>query len=166
MNTIDEKQFNQLFNTLSESQQNIFLSTMRKMEHIKEPIDISFGITQGRILKGYSVEDILRKINQKYNITNTQIDNKSTYYSMIERNSTKSTLYKDVLEILEIDENFIEDQFYINIKLTPYELYSTLTERNQNAIIFLIENINTPYDTSELFKNITNIGISKENDDV
>lgn len=165
MNTFDEKQFNQLFNTLSESQQNMLLSTMRKMEHIKEPIDISFGIMQGRLSKGYSVEGVLKKINEKNNITDTRIDNKSTYYSMMERNSMKSTLYKDVLEVLEIDENFIEDQFYINTKLTPYELYSKLTERNQNAIIFLIENINTQYDTGELLKSVTNVGISKENDE-
>lgn len=68
-----------------------------------------------------------------------------------------SKLYPIILNFLEIDEDIITTCYFSN--LDSVELFSSLSPRNQSAILYLMQNL----DTNFSFKTTSgNIGIQEQ----
>lgn len=96
------------------------------------------------------------EVRKKYTIS---IENdlkyiENIYKSMIIRNSRKSKLYPIVLKFLDIDEDLITSAYFSNLSAT--ELFSSLSPRNQSAILYLMKNFETDFN---LVGDIKSIGV-------
>ena len=150
--------FTTIFNQLSNNQKCLITNTMVHMEHCTPicNIDIVHGIKHGRILKGLSEKDMITQLTQLYkeelNISDDNYSVENTYDSMIDRNSRNSKLYPIILNFLEINEDIIATCYFSNLNAT--ELFSSLSSRNQSAILYLMQNLDTDFSIKLLSGNI------------
>lgn len=155
--------FTNIFNQLSNNQKCLVINTMVHMEHCTPicNIDIIHGIKHGRLLKGLSEKDMITQLTKFYkeelNIFDDTFSVENTYNSMISRNSRSSNLYPIILKFLEIDENIITTCYFSNLDAT--ELFSSLSSRNQSALLYLMQNLDTDF---SIKLTSGNIGIQQE----
>ncbi len=154
--------FTTIFNQLSSNQKCLITNTMIHMEHCTPicNINIIHGIKHGRLLKGLSEKDMITQLTKIYKEELNIFDNnfliENTYNSMIRRNSRNSNLYPIILDFLEIDEDIITTCYFSSLDAT--ELFLSLSSRNQSAILYLMQNLNTDF-SIELTS--VNIGIEE-----
>ena len=140
-----KEKFKNLYNASSGDKRILLSELMRKMEHnvpLKK-IDISNGIKYGRIYnrdlsEKELIENLIEPYKKKTNAAEMDFDQvKSTFRSMINRNSRGSKLYDIVLECLDLTEESVQE-IYFN-SLSPEELFESLSPKNQEAIIWVLE---------------------------
>lgn len=140
-----KEKFKNLYNASSGEKRVLLSELMRKMEHnvpLKK-IDISNGIKYGRIYncdlsEKELIENLIEPYKKKMNAAEMDFDQvKSTFRSMINRNSRGSKLYDIVLERLDLTEESVQE-IYFN-SLSPEELFESLSPKNQEAIIWVLE---------------------------
>lgn len=142
-------EFTTIFNQLSNNQKCLILNTMIHMEHSTpiRNIDIAYGIRHGRLLKGLSESDMIAQASEIYakaqGISNGVFSVEDIYHSMIRRNSRNSKLYPIIINLLEINEDIIATCYFSN--LNDIELFSSLSSRNQSAILYLMQNLDTDF---------------------
>ena len=71
---------------------------------------------------------------------------------MIDRNSRNSKLYPIILNFLEINADIIATCYFSNLNAT--ELFSSFSSRNQSAILYLMQNLDTDFSIKLLSGNI------------
>lgn len=151
-------EFTTIFNQLSDNQKCLITNTMIHMEHSTpiRNIDIAHGIRYGRLLKGLSESDMIAQASEIYakahNIFNGVFSVEDIYHSMIHRNSRNSKLYPIIINLLEINEDIIATCYFSN--LDTEELFSTLSLRNQSAVIYLMQNLDTDFSLETISGNI------------
>ncbi|WP_419023684.1 hypothetical protein [Holdemanella sp.] len=147
-----------LYNQISNNQKCLITNMMIHMEHNIPPSDIEIihGIKYGLLNKELSETNMISQISKiyakKYNIYDSSFSVENTYNSMIKRNSRKSKLYPIVLNFLEINEDIINTCYYSTLNLT--ELFSSLSARNQSAILYLMKNLDTKFSINSIHDNI------------
>lgn len=150
--------FTTIFNQLTGNQQCLIINTMVEMEHctLINEIDIANGIKHGRIMKGLSEKEMLKQLvpiyfeKKGYKTGNIEDDLKlveSTYKSITTRNTRNSDLYRSILKLLEINEDLITSAYFSNLSAT--KLFSSLSPRNQSAILYLMKNFETDYSLAD-----------------
>ena len=157
--------FKESFDSLNSNQKCLISNTMVCMEHTtpEKNIEMKYGIRYGLKINDMTQNELLESAEPRYKeikqITYDDFNIENTYKTMLKYNSKKSPLYKIVLDILEIDENVIKDCYFSQLLSTPEKLFESLTKRDQNAILYLMNNLNSDY--SFLFKENNNIGIKQ-----
>lgn len=155
--------FTTIFNQLSNNQKCLIINTMVHMEHCTPicNINIIHGIKHGRLLKGLSEKDMITQLTkiykEEFNIFDNNFSVANTYNSMIKRNSRNSNLYPIILDFLEIDEDIITTCYFSSLNAT--ELFSSLSSRNQSAILYIMQNLDSDFSINLTSRNI---GIQEE----
>lgn len=133
------------FSKLKSDDKIKIINLMRRMEHTTplEKINIKIGIELARIGDmDLSLKELLNNVMPEYTKAQGYICNDlsilDTYHTMIRRNS-RNTLYKILLKYLCIDESFIQECYFNS--LNEIALFNSLLPKDQNAILWYIENI-------------------------
>lgn len=148
--------FKKLYNSLNSNQKCLISNTMVYMEHTTPPknIDMKYGIRYGIIINDLTKNELLNLASPKYkeikNITYDDFNIENTFKSMLTYNSKKSPLYNIVLDILHIDENVIKNCYFSQLLSSPEKLFDSLTPRDQDAIIYLMNNLDSDYSIIEI----------------
>lgn len=159
--------FLKVYISLTPNQQCLISNTMVDMEHSvpAKEIDIKYGIHYGRILKEYTVKEMLAlatpiyKQSQEQPIIDDNFKLDNIFASMISRNSRGSGLFPILLDLLDINESLIRTCYFSHFLNNIEFLFSTLLPCDKEALMYPMRNLNTDYTISP----ISNIGITKEN---
>ena len=162
---MDYKSFHMIFKELTDDKKMIVLEIMRKFEHTTPKIDYSKALNLALKESIYSMETLLRKIREiakiKYNIIDEEhlynYANEDTIKSIFKRGSTKSSHYDEILDILGIDDNYLQIIYYDYLKTNEEGLFETMSAADQNTIYNLVlalknseEDISYMYDEIDL----------------
>ncbi|MDD3417723.1 MAG: hypothetical protein PHY47_27665 [Lachnospiraceae bacterium] len=156
--------FKETYDALNPNQKCLISNTMVCMEHTtpEKFIDMKYGIRYGIIINDMTQNELLNLALPKYKeikkITYDDFNIENTYKAMLQYNSKKSPLYNIVLDILDIDENIIKNCYFSQLLSSPEKLFESLTPRDQDALIYLINNINSDYSIKE----IGDIGVEEQ----
>lgn len=97
-----------------------------------------------KVTQNLSQKDMITQLSKLYkeelNISDKTYSVENTYDSMIDRNSK---LYPIILNFLEINEDIIATCYFSHLDAT--DLFLSLSSRNQSAILFLMQNLDTDF---------------------
>ncbi|MGN1433726.1 MAG: hypothetical protein ACI4XI_08495, partial [Ruminococcus sp.] len=141
-----------LLNKLTKPHRDIVLDVLRKMEHENDPnfkaVNFEKSFTLARLFKNMTLKDICIRIAERNNVNPEQAvqQYKNSIVSAMKRTGCNSIYYKDLLDVLEIDETVLEDysdyyreKFY-NDNCTEW-LYNSVSDRNKLVAFYLAQDL-------------------------
>lgn len=172
MKELDYSVFKESYEKLSKEHQFIIFQLLQNLEHKEDDLTKKINYKRGFQIAmeehTLSIEALAKILEDKAGIS----EQRNTIASMITRGSKNSGYFKDTLDLLEINENFlIGNSEYIQSKIGDMEwCFETLSNKNKEAVYFLtlqLSNMKNITNFIEYIKNpyeIKNVGIESDNE--
>ncbi len=132
--------FKKIYDNLSDEYKSIIFYLLRDMEHNKDnpkdKIDYSPGLKFAMVEQDITTNELASKLEEKTGCTNLR----ETVASIIDRGSKYSVYFKDILEILDIDEPYLikHSEYFRSREGNMEWCFNSISKINQDAVYSLI----------------------------
>jgi hypothetical protein len=136
----------EVYDQLSEEYRFIIFQLLQDMEHNKDhsddKIDYKRGLNIAMAEQEFTIDSLTTALEDKTDKTVENDENglREIVASMIQRGSKKSKLFKDTLDILDIDELYlIKNSEYFQTRIGNIEwCFNSISDSNKEAVYFLV----------------------------
>ncbi|HBJ2622999.1 TPA: hypothetical protein LA827_002779 [Clostridium botulinum] len=159
MKHLNYSKFIEVYDQLSEEYKFIVFQLLQDMEHNKDhpddKIDYKRGLSIAMAEQEFTINSLTTALEEKTGC----VDLRETVASMIKRGSKTSSLFKNTLDILDIDELYlIKNSEYFQTRISNIEwCFNSISEQNKEAVYFLSVQLTNLKSITEFIKHFPEI---------